>query len=239
VLAHGYFGFERLGPSQLGREYFRGVRRKLEALGYAVYVTRVSPAAGIEVRAAQLAGQIRKLGAQRVNIIAHSMGGLDARLAISKLGLANHVASLTTIGTPHHGTPLADIALCFGDWGRVRRMLDSIGMNVDGLYDVSTARMLQFNRSILDVPEVSYGSVIGAVGTASASGVNALLFPGHAILSRRAGANDGVVPASSQRWGRAVAEVEADHWAQIGWFGNFDVESFYVRLAEDLAARDF
>ena len=118
-------------------------------------------------------------------------------------------------------------------------MLDAMGMNVDGLYDVSTARMHLFNHRVIDAPEVSYASVIGAVGARSLAGVNALLFPGHAFLSRKAGANDGVVPAASQRWGRAFAEVEADHWAQIGWFGNFDVESFYVRLAEDLAARDF
>jgi triacylglycerol lipase len=238
VLAHGYFGFERIGLQRVGHEYFRGVRRRLEALGYSVYVTRVSPAAGIDVRAAQLAAQIERLGAKRVNIIAHSMGGLDARLAISKLGLATRVASLTTIGTPHHGTPLADMALSFGDWRTVRRLLDSIGVNVDGLYDVSTARMREFNRSIVDASEVSYASVVGAVNAASTAVVNALLLPGHAYLLRKGGANDGVVPATSQRWGRAIAEVEADHWAQIGWFGSFDVEGFYVQLAEGLAERD-
>lgn len=52
----------------------------------------------------------------RLNIIAHSMGGLDARYyAISWLGLAERVASLTTIGIPHLGTPLADLMFSFGE----------------------------------------------------------------------------------------------------------------------------
>ena len=50
---------------------------------------------------------LRKTGAEKVNIIAHSKGGLDSRWAISKLGLAPHVASLTTINTPHRGCVFA------------------------------------------------------------------------------------------------------------------------------------
>jgi hypothetical protein len=34
-----------------------------------------------------------------------------------------------------------------------------------------------------------------------------------------------------------MGEVEADHWAQIGWFGRFDVQTFYGRLAQQLAER--
>jgi triacylglycerol lipase len=237
LLAHGYFGFDRIGVASLGQEYFRGVRPRLEALGYSVFVTRVSPAGGIALRAAQLARQIERLGTP-VNIIAHSMGGLDARLAIARLGLAARVASLTTIGTPHHGTPLADMAARFGEWRTLRLLLSTIGVNIDGLYDVSTRRMRDFNRVIQDCPGVVYASVIGALNADALSAVHSLLSPGHAYLLRKAGPNDGVVPATSQRWGESIAQVEADHWAQIGWFGSFDVESFYVQLAEGLAARD-
>jgi triacylglycerol lipase len=238
LLAHGYFGFDRIGVPALGQEYFRGVRPRLEALGYSVFVTRVSPAAGIAQRAAQLAQQIEQLGVPRVNIIAHSMGGLDARLAISRLGLAARVASLTTIGTPHHGTPLADMAAGLGEWRTLRRLLSSIGINVDGLYDVSTRRMRDFNRVILDRPEVIYASVVGALSAEAVAAVHSLLSPGHSYLLRKVGPNDGIVSAASQRWGDSIVQVEADHWAQIGWFGSFDVESFYVQLVEGLAARD-
>lgn len=238
VLAHGYFGFDRIGVGQLRQEYFRGVRQRLEALGYTVIVTRVAPVAGVGVRAAQLARQIVSLGVPRVNIIAHSMGGLDARLAIARFGLSGRVASLTTIGTPHHGTPLADMVLTFGEWRRLRLLLQSIGVHVDGLYDVSTRRMREFNRAVVDCPNVAYSSVVGAVSRDAVAAVNAVLSPAHQYLLRKVGPNDGIVPAASQRWGEAVGEVAADHWAQVGWFGSFDVESFYTRLAEGLAARE-
>ncbi len=236
VLAHGWLGFDRIGLPQLGHDYFRGVPMRLRALGHSVHVARVSPIASIRVRAGQLTRQIEQLGAKRVNIIAHSMGGLDARLAISRLGLGAHVASLTTIGTPHHGTPLADMAVNWGDWRSLRRLLAALGADVDGLYDVSTDRMREFNRVILDVPDVLYTSVVGAVNP-NALGINAMLSPAHAYLLRKAGPNDGIVPATSQLWGEAMGEVDADHWAQIGWFGDFDVESFYAQLAERLAER--
>ena len=42
-----------------------------------------------------------------MHLIAHSMGGLDARHMIVREGMAERVASLTTVGTPHNGTPVA------------------------------------------------------------------------------------------------------------------------------------
>jgi triacylglycerol lipase len=236
VLAHGYFGFHAIGVASLRPEYFRGVRQVLEALGHTVHVARVSPTAGIPVRAAQLRGQIERFGAERVNIIAHSMGGLDARYAITHLGLGARVASLTTIGTPHQGTPLADCVLAVGELRRLRRMLASLGADVDGLYDLTTAQMREFNRLVVDAPDVLYASVIGAARP-QLSPVNALLVPGHAYLSRVIGDNDGIVPVGSQSWGERLDEVLADHWAQIGWHRTFDAKKLYVSLAERLADR--
>ncbi len=109
VLAHGFAGFDTIGVPGLRLAYFRGVSGQLRAAGVEVHAMRVSPLASIGARARQLAAQIERLGVGRVHIVAHSMGGLDARFAISSLGLAPRVASLTTIGTPHHGTPLADL----------------------------------------------------------------------------------------------------------------------------------
>lgn len=55
-------------------------------------------------------GQARKT-ATRVNLIAHSMGGLDSRYAISALGYGGKVASLLTMSTPHRGSAITDMAL--------------------------------------------------------------------------------------------------------------------------------
>lgn len=235
VLAHGWGGIDRIGPFPLGYSYFRGIPAALRGAGQTVYVARVPPTASIDLRAAALARQVRALDT-RVNIIAHSMGGLDARLALARYGLGERVASLTTIGTPHHGTPLADVALAFGEWRRTRGVLDRMGLNVDGVYDVSTKRMREFNRRVANAPDVLYGSVVAAVNL-DAGGVHAMLSVGHSYLLRKAGPNDGIVPALSQSWGETLDEVDADHWAQIGWFGRFDVHAFYARLVLRLVER--
>jgi triacylglycerol lipase len=234
VLAHGWGCIDRVLPSQLGYSSFRDIPAALRACGHRVHVARVAPTASIELRARQLAQQIIALG-EPVNIIAHSMGGLDARLAIARLDLAAHVASLTTIGTPHHGTPLADIALAVGDFRRARSFLRKLGLDMDGIYDLSSARMRAFNQSVPDAPSVLYAHVPAAVERGA---VHAMLAGAHRFLARVAGPNDGVVPALSQHWGSALEEIDADHWAQIGWFVRFDVHSFYARLARRLVERE-
>lgn len=45
----------------------------------------------------------------KFHIIAHSMGGLDSRYLITHLGGSHRIASLTTIATPHFGSPIADV----------------------------------------------------------------------------------------------------------------------------------
>jgi triacylglycerol lipase len=236
VLAHGWGGIDGLLPVRFGYSYFRGIPEALRARGHTGHLARVPPTASIELRAERLAQQIKRLD-QRVNIIAHSMGGLDARLAIARYGVHDHVASLTTVGTPHHGTPLADIASALGDWRRSRWLLDQLGLNVDGVYDVAPSRMGEFNRTVLDAPNVLYTCVPAAVNL-DAGGVHAFLSHCHRYLLRAAGPNDGIVPADSQRWGEMLEELDADHWEQIGWFARFDVVGFYSRLAQRLIDRE-
>ncbi len=227
VLAHGFAGFDAVAIPGLRLAYFRGVEERLRAAGIEVHVLRVSPLASVAKRAEQLAAQVRKLPAERFNIVAHSMGGLDARYAITALGLGDRVASLTTIGTPHRGTPLADlgVSLFGGALGR-------LGLPLLAVHDLTTARMALFNQESRDASGVVYGCFV-----ASTRQVNAVLVPAHRLLHRLAGANDGIVPASSQRWGAVLGEIDADHWGAIGWSSRFDAGTFYERLALDLGAR--
>jgi triacylglycerol lipase len=234
VLAHGWMGVDSfLLPGMPRAEYFRGVREHLESAGHCVYVTRVSPFAGVRHRAEQLAAQLAKIDAEKVNIVAHSMGGLDARYAISRLGLAERVASLTTIGTPHYGTPLADTSLIMRELPLLRRAL-LLGLGLDGVHDLTTTQMALFNQAVPDVRGVHYASYVGWV-SGGVRDVHTLLAPGFTYLSRRTGENDGMVPAASQRWGDVLGEVNADHWAQIGWSRGLDAKSFYAALARALA----
>jgi triacylglycerol lipase len=109
VLAHGFDG------SPTNRWGFYGIKEALEADGHIVHVAAVPPYDSPDVRAKALAlhidATLKASGAKKVNIVAHSMGGLDSRVLISSLGYGDRVASLTTISTPHRGTFVADVAL--------------------------------------------------------------------------------------------------------------------------------
>jgi triacylglycerol lipase len=235
VLAHGWMGFDAFALPGMRQEYFRGVREHLQASGHRVYVSRVSPFASVRRRAEQFAEQIAKVDADKVNVIAHSMGGLDARYAISRLGLAGRVASLTTIGTPHYGTPLADTSRIVRELPLLGRALRSqFGLDLEAIHDLTTTQMAAFNEAVPDMPMVRYASYVGWV-PGGVHNVHALLAPGFAYLKLRTGNNDGMVPASSQRWGSVLGEVHADHWAQIGWSRGLDAKTFYAAVARALA----
>lgn len=51
---------------------------------------------------------ISETEAEKVNIIAHSKGGLEARYLISTLGMGKYIASVTTLSTPHNGSATMD-----------------------------------------------------------------------------------------------------------------------------------
>lgn len=111
VLAHGFAGFERIGPLN----YFFNVANDLRGRGETVIEAQVPPFDSSAVRATHLAGVIddvlRSTGACKVNLIAHSQGGIDARYLISSLHYGDRVAGLVTVASPHRGTPVADAAL--------------------------------------------------------------------------------------------------------------------------------
>jgi triacylglycerol lipase len=235
VLAHGIMGFDELKLGPLRSKYFRGVGTRLEKLGTKVYSFKVHPTASVASRAAQLAKALEALDAKRVNIVAHSMGGLDARYATSKLALSKRVASIITVGTPHRGTPLAD----FGSrlWlvaPTTKLLLERGGFDAHGLLELTTQRMVRFNEEVLDQEGVFYGSWLSR---ASFMTLNPLLFPTWQLLKLKAGANDGLVPVSSQAWGVTCGTIEADHWAQVGWAMCFDAPGFYESVVTDLIER--
>lgn len=111
VLAHGMAGWEKIGPVN----YFFNVASDLRARGETVIESQVPPFESSAVRAGYLGRAIDEAltatGACRVNVIAHSQGGLDGRYVISTLHYGDRVASLTTVSTPHQGTPIAEAAL--------------------------------------------------------------------------------------------------------------------------------
>ncbi len=236
VLAHGILGFDEMRIAGTRIEYFRGVANALSRFGIQVYCPKVPPASTISVRAQHLAKFIQELDTKKVNIIAHSMGGLDARYALSCLNLAEHVCSLTTIGTPHRGSPLADLGAEILDkkFG-LKTLLALFNVDSSVFYDFKLEKMAEFNQRVTNLKEVFYSSIVGV--TEDSSKVNGLLLPSYLFLKQHIGANDGLVPRDSQKWGEVIAEVEADHWGQVGWSKYFDACAFYEELVRELSGR--
>ena len=150
VLAHGIARFDillellrtrlRIPETELGDrfQYFKSIKTHLEAHGFQVFHPNQDFAGSVDVRAEQLRTRVNEVlastGAQKCNIIAHSMGGLDARHMIVDKGMADKVANLVTIGTPHLGTILADHVIDHGGF-LLKEGLRPI-LNLDGFDDL-------------------------------------------------------------------------------------------------------
>lgn len=95
--------------------YWGRIPRELTRNGATVYYGQQQSAAAVEDSGRELDARIRQIaeetGCEKVNIIAHSKGGLDSRAAIAHCGMAPYVATLTTVNTPHRGCIFAEYLL--------------------------------------------------------------------------------------------------------------------------------
>jgi triacylglycerol lipase len=175
ILHHGMAGFIELGPLS----YFSRIPEHLRGLGYEVYLTQVEPVDSSEVRAATLVTQIRCLlrltGHQKVHLVGHSQGGIDARLIAADTRYGERlIASVTTVATPHRGSAAADAYLALAP-GATDPLVDAL-MRVYGrivgaprdeahlraqVEAVSSEAMQRFNDEHPDNPHIAYRSWAG------------------------------------------------------------------------------
>jgi triacylglycerol lipase len=244
VFCHGMLGYSML-RMQLpeDRNCFAPLREFLRERGVRALFPQVAPTSGVADRARQLREQILRSTDEPVNLIAHSMGGLDARYMITHLNMAEHVRSLTTICTPHRGSYLAD-------WFRANYRnrvplllaLEAVGVNVDGFGDCRPGVCAEFNARTPDVAGVHYFSYGGDVPVWR---VTPVLRRAWTLLTAVEGPNDAMVSVASARWGEYLGTICADHFAQTpdGLFvrpgEDFDSLGFCCRLVENLARRGF
>lgn len=99
---------------------FGKIENVLRDAGYEVYVADIDAFGAIETNAEQLKqyldGVFEKTGAEKVNVIAHSKGGLDTKYMITNLGMEDRIASLTTLCTPHRGSVVASWIWLLPGW---------------------------------------------------------------------------------------------------------------------------
>ncbi|KAH9950676.1 alpha/beta-hydrolase [Amylocystis lapponica] len=114
ALCHGLYGFDVRGPSAfplLQTHYWSNVLNILrQKVGAEVIVTSVPSTGSIASRAESMDRILREKAYGRgINFIAHSMGGLDCRHLITHIKPSEYEPlSLTSIATPHHGSPFMD-----------------------------------------------------------------------------------------------------------------------------------
>lgn len=251
ILAHGIARFDSLRqmsweflnglgihiPSSFDSlHYFKGIASHLIARGFDVHHAAVSFASQVEIRAVELKEDVNRIltatGHLKAHLIAHSMGGLDARHMIVDHDMADKIATLTTIGTPHLGTPLADAALpAFGN-----ALIDNLRpvIHLDGFADLMIERCHQFNlraEALEAVNPVVYQAIASYED-------RELIFRSLQDAwnfiqnSPQGGENDGLVPRTSQLWRKSLQAginetkvikqrefpFSADHLNQVGWF---------------------
>jgi triacylglycerol lipase len=163
--------------------FFRGVAERLREDGHVTYQAAFEvpmPAfQSPEVRAEFLAQVVERAladtGAEKVNIVAHSMGGLDARVLARMPAMQGKIASVTTISTPHFGSRIADVALGLVEADRTgvatalgnmygELVAGHISDNEDiraGLFACSEKRAPSFNAENPNVDGVFYQSWAG------------------------------------------------------------------------------
>ena len=139
---------------------------------------------------AQELGQIMThYGTASVTLVAHSKGGVDAQTCAVYDGMASHISQIITLGTPHHGTPLADLA--WSSWAGWLAGL--IGQKNEGNRVLQTGYMAWYRSQTDGRPESRSVPMATAGGTKAGPFFSMYYWGGLAI----SGTSDGVVPLSS------------------------------------------
>jgi triacylglycerol lipase len=242
VLAHGVCRFDVLLKDTLNLDnnddpeldnlhYFKGIRTMLKNKGYVVYHSNVAWAAGVEKRADDLKENLlnilKESRAEKINIIAHSMGGLDARHMMfndrNDGEIHKYVASLTTISTPHEGSPFADWGL--DNLASLHSLIQKLGIDLSALKDLRTDTCKTFNehQAVKEFETTCKDTTKFQTyaGKQNFWGVFSGLKIPFEIIRKTEGENDGMVSVRSARWRDEYFKGtidKTDHLNEIGWW---------------------
>jgi triacylglycerol lipase len=251
-------GFGIMAALQQGG-YLHQEAMHLRKSGVRAYAPNVAPYDSIPARANMWKKRVEHIlgetRADTLTLIAHSMGGLDARYLITKLGLHDQVEALVTVSTPHRGTSIAKAVL--NQPGLIRDGLASMANYIgakaieDGTSDVLkavaelTPEYIQgtFNPSVPDHPSVRYWSYAGQAGKGTDVSLDPFFRLLNSFLYKHEGVNDGYTAVDSARWGTFLGTIDADHARQIGVASHlgspFDSYAFFADIVRMLAEEGF
>lgn len=241
LLCHGYGAIASLiKPSPLYDVAMFIRRHNSQA-----FAPNIVPYATIEIRAESwvriINRLVKKTSHKKLNIIAHSMAGLDIRYALSKMDIAEHVASFTTISTPHRGTSLAELSLKTPDAikEKMADLLDWMGNRVypDAKSDsAGSAEQLtrsyvteEFNPNVPDVEGIPYYSFSSAVGKGTDQPIKVISRYQNNYIYQQEGINDGMVSVESSKWGTHFKTGSISHLEQM----NLRIKDERIQLFEN------
>ena len=250
VLVHGV-GFRDLKYIN----YWGRIPKELIRNGATVYYGNQEAWGTVEYNAKDIKNKIidilKETGCEKVNIIAHSKGGLDSRYMISKLDMGDYVASLTMISSPHRGCKFVDIACKIPDkiYKAIARFFDKhyrlIGDKNPDFYTASrqfsTYHSKKFNEEVKDVEQVYYQSYTSVVNNIFSDYVVAIPY---ILVKLTEGENDGLVSVDSAKWGefkgilrnkpmRGISHGDIIDLRRDDYKG-FDVIEKYVEIVSEL-----
>ena len=237
--------------------YWGRIPKELEKNGATVYYGEHQSARPVICSAEELSARIRHitddLGAGKVNIIAHSKGGLDCRWAMQDPEIAARVASLTTVNTPHRGCEYADYLL--------NKISPEVQQQVATTYNNAamlagdtapdflaamrdlTASACQDRDQQMKTPDGVYCQSVGSILKRATHGKFPLIFT-YQLVKEFDGPNDGLVGWESFQWGEHYQLLEPtgkrgiSHGDVIDMnrenIPGFDVREYYVNLVSDL-----
>lgn len=237
--------------------YWGRVPGELKRNGADIYYGNQQSAASVARCGEELTARIRDVlktsGCDKVNIIAHSKGGLDSRYAISVCGAADCVASLTTVNTPHRGCIFADYLLnkipdkvCHSVSSKYNATLKRFGDHdpdfLEAVQDLTASACEGMNDKMPDCPEVYYQSVGTKMNRASSGRFPLnMVYP---MVKHFDGDNDGLVSVESMKWGSRFTYLTVPKGRGISHgdmidlnrenIPGFDVREFYVGLVHNL-----
>lgn len=228
-----------------------------------IFYGKRQSAQSISESARELAAQIKAIctetGAEKVNIIAHSKGGLDCRCALQDYGVSQYVASLTTINTPHHGCAFVDDLLRkvpdkTARWiaDRYNKLFLKLGDDhpdfLAGVRELTDESRRKFHAAHPCLPNVYYQCVMSKMHSAFSAPFP--LWLGYLLNKRCVGENDGLVPVSSAKMENVPSLMVPDakrrgisHGDMIDLnrenIPGFDVREWYVQLVRRLKQKGF
>jgi len=189
---------------------------------------------------------------EKVNIIAHSKGGIDSRNLIWKYGFGEKISSLTTICTPHLGSEIADliynqkivhtnltkkVLAIFGElYGDIKPNLYNLN------YQMTTAEMKKFNEKATMDTNVFYQSLYTTMKNAFD---DLMFFYPYLYVDKISGKNDGFVSEASANWSNNVIKIEGgiSHAEILDYkmkdISGKNIPEIYLKIAEDLRKKGF